>query len=205
MGKNTYQNRKKKGLCVRCGKYAPEEGKVTCVECNKKQNIYQKEMRDFRKNLGFCPRCGKNRLIGEEKVCLECNAKADGNTMNNRIAAGKEHYNRIHAEWAKKEHQRRIEHGICTRCGKRGADFGFKTCSVCRIKTREEKRIRYGKPDRRERHEKGLCYFCENPIKEGYKVCEKHYQINLQNLDNEKCRKATRKMKNRNSKYFKNS
>lgn len=204
MSKNTYQNRKENGLCVRCGKCTPEKGKVMCAECSKKQNVYQKKMRDFRKKLGFCPRCGKNKLFGEENACPECNAKEYVNTMNSRKKNGKEHYNRIHSEWSKKEHQRRIEHGICTRCGKRRADFGFKTCSICRIKIREEKRIRYGKPDRRERYEKALCYFCDNPIKEGYKVCEKHYQMNLQKLNNEKCRKATEETKNRNSKYFKN-
>ncbi len=134
-------------------------------------------------------------LVGDEKICLECSAKDYAITMRSRERIGREHYNQIHAKWAKNEHQRRIEQGICTRCGKRKADSGYKTCGICRAKKREYKRIKYGKPIQSDRIEQGICYFCDNPVKIGYKVCEKHYQINLQNLDNDKCRKATEEFK----------
>lgn len=29
----------------------------------------------------------------------------------------------------------------------------------------------------------GLCYFCDNPVKKGYKVCEKHYQMNIEKAE----------------------
>lgn len=41
---------------------------------------------------------------------------------------------------------------------------------------------------RKERYKQGLCYFCDNPIKIGYKVCEYHYQKNVEyaNCENAK-------------------
>lgn len=173
-----------------------------CAECAEKQKIYQRETREYLRNMGLCPRCGKNKLFGDEKECPECNAKSYEITMRSREKLGKEHYNNQHNEWARNEHQKRIEQGICTRCGRRKADEGYKTCGICRAKTRNYKRIKYGKPDRNERAERGLCYFCDNPIKYGYKVCEKHYKMNLEKLDNDKCRKATEDMKKEMKIYF---
>ena len=74
-----------------------------------------------------------------------------------------------------------IEKGICTRCRKRSADNSYKTCGICRAKIRESKR-KNAKPSRSERFEQGLCYFCDNPIKHGYKVCEFHYEQNVRNV-----------------------
>ena len=68
-----------------------------------------------------------------------------------------------------------VEQGICTRCRKVKAEYGYKTCRTCRLKLRDFKRMKYGKPNRQERYKDGLCFFCDNPIKAGYKVCEKHY------------------------------
>ena len=195
------QKRKEQGLCLKCGNPLDREG-AYCISCNKYLNEQQTLLRYWYQEHGICPRCGKNDLFGDEKVCLECNAKSYEVTMKSRERLGKEHYSQKHSEWARNEHQRRISEGICTRCGKRKADGGYKTCGICRAKTRNYKRIKYGKPERSERYEQGLCYFCDNPIKEGYKVCEKHYQMNIEKLDNEKCRKATEDIKSDMKKYF---
>lgn len=87
-----------------------------------------------------------------------------------------------------------IERGICTRCRKRKADYGYKTCGICREKIRNYKRIKYGKPDRSERYEQGLCYFCDNPIKDRYRVCEKHYQMNVEKARSQKADKARKNL-----------
>ena len=87
-----------------------------------------------------------------------------------------------------------IERGICTRCRKRKADYGYKTCGICREKIRNYKRIKYGKPDRSERYEQGLCYFCNSPVKDGYKVCEKHYQMNVENSHSQKANEARKNL-----------
>lgn len=198
--KRFIQKRKERVLCLKCGKPLDRDG-LYCIDCRKYITEQNTLARHWYQEHGICPRCGKNELFGDEKVCIECNAKAYEVTMRSRERLGKEHYNQQHNEWARNKHQKRIDEGICTRCGKRKADGGYKTCGICRAKTRNYKRIKYGKPDRSERYKQGLCYFCDSPIKEGYKVCEKHYRMNIDKLDNEKCRKATEDIKS-NMKYF---
>ena len=39
-----------------------------------------------------------------------------------------------------------------------------------------------------------LCYFCDKPIKQGYKVCEGHYQRNVDMSRAENTRQARKKM-----------
>ena len=86
--------------------------------------------------------------------------------------------------------------GICTRCKKRKADYGYKTCKTCRVKQNNTRRKRKenirannGYVPRHERYTIGLCMSCDNPIKPGYKVCEEHYQMNVKNARSEKLNK----------------
>ena len=129
-------------------------------------------------------------------MCAECSAYAYEITMNSRERLGKEHYNKAHKEWSKRTHHEMIQKGICTRCRKRKADYGYKTCGICREKGREYKRMKYGKPDRSERYKQGLCYFCDNPIKDGYKVCEKHYKMNVEKANSGKANDARKELIN---------
>lgn len=140
--------------------------------------------------LKICPSCRKNRLFGDERSCPECAADSYERTMG----ASKEHKNKIHREWSKKTHSEMIENGICTRCRKRKADAGFKTCGICRSRRTNYKRMKYGKEDRRERFEKGLCYFCDNPIEEGYKVCEYHHKKNIEYANTENAKEARKEL-----------
>lgn len=182
------QKAKENNTCPQCNKPMDRKG-FYCRECTDKKTIEIKKTRELRKELGLCPRCGKVELWGDEKVCLECSARDYENTMRTRE---KEHYNQVHREWSKRTHQEMIEKGICTRCRKRKADYGFKTCGVCRDKTRK----RYiPQNTRQERVSKGLCFFCDNPTKKGYKVCEKHYQINVDKANCENAKRARKKMK----------
>ena len=103
--------------------------------------------------------------------------------MRSRERLGRDHYNKVHREWAKVRYHQDVQNGICTTCRKRKADGGYRTCGICREKQRERKRIKYQekvKIPRDERVKSGLCYFCNNPQKNGYKVCEKHYQMNAE-------------------------
>lgn len=201
--KRFIERRKEQGLCLKCGKPLDRDG-TYCKECRKIITAESTQRRNWYQSNGICPRCGKNNLFGQEKVCIECNAKAYEITMQSRERLGSEHYNNQHAEWARNEHHRRIEQGICTRCGKRKADGGYKTCGICREKIRNQKRIKYGygESNRNDRLEKGICYFCDNPVKEGYKVCEKHYQMNIDKLNSENCKKNREKLKTQNKIYF---
>ena len=185
--------RKEQGLCLKCGNPLDREG-TYCAECRKIINEEVQETRHWYQNHGICPRCRNNNLFGDEKVCPECSAKAYEYAMRSRERLGKEHYNSQHAESSKKQHHKRIKLGICTRCGKREADVGYKTCGICRVKTRNYKRLKYGKPNRSERYKQGLCYFCDNPIKDGYKVCEKHYQMNVEKSNSSKAKDARKEL-----------
>ena len=187
------ENRKANGLCIDCGNVLDRDG-VRCVKCNEKNNKESKEDRKWYRENGICPRCRKNIILGTENVCPECSAYAYEITMNSRERLGKEHYNKVHKEWSKRTHHEMIQKGICTRCRKRKADYGYKTCGIWREKGRKYKRVKYGKPDRSERYKQGLCYFCDNPIKDGYKVCEKHYKMNVEKSLSQKAKEARREL-----------
>lgn len=181
------EKRKKNNLCIDCGKPLDRDG-VRCVECNDKHSKYQNESRRYYQSLGFCPRCKIEKLYGDEKICIKCSGYMQENVLKNRDRL---EYNRQHAEWSKRTHKQMIEQGICYRCRKHKADFGYKTCGMCRAKLREykrEKNYKCGKDDQ------GLCRYCNEPVKKGYKVCEKHYQSNLNKTHSEKAVRARREI-----------
>lgn len=185
--------RKSNGLCIQCGKPLDRTG-IRCIECNNSKKIRENEDRKWYSENGYCPRCHKNKLFGDEKNCPECSAKAYGHNMNKINRIGKQKFNEQSAEMARKRYRERSENGICTRCGKRKSEHGFKTCGICRAKDHNRKQ-KYKKPDRTERYKMGLCYFCDNPVKDGYKVCENHYNMNLEKARSKKSYEARKELK----------
>ena len=175
-------------MCQKCGKQI-EKGKYYCRECQDKLNKNTREERAFLKSIGICPRCRKNMIFEGENTCPECKAYNTNGATRLR-EKDRENYNEKQKVLHKKIYDQRKENGLCTRCGKRKADYGYFTCGVCRSKDRKRRRAKYGKPDRQERFNQGLCYFCDNPVKEGYKVCEYHYQKNVENARSYKANKA---------------
>ena len=189
--KRFIQKRKDSNLCILCKEPLDREG-VHCKKCREKINKEQNETRRFLQNKGICPRCQKEPLYGDEKMCPECRAKAYEIVMKNR---DKEQYNKQHREWAKKEHERRIKLGLCTRCGKREADKGYRTCGICRSKDKKARDKRnYKQIKRTDRIKYGLCFYCDEPVKDGYKLCEKHYQLNIQNSRSDKAKEIRRQL-----------
>ena len=182
------EKRKENGLCVDCGKPLDRDG-IRCVECRKRLNRETMETRHWYQDNHICPRCRKNSIMGDEKNCPECRAKATNGTAALRDR-DRESYNAKQRILHKSIYQKRKEKGLCVRCGKRNADYGYFTCGICRDKGRTAKRIRYGKPDREDRYLQGLCYFCDNPVKPGYKVCEEHYQRNVENANSQGAKDA---------------
>lgn len=192
------QKRKELNLCVRCQAPLDRKG-VYCTECCKKVAEESRKTRQFWKDNGFCPRCGKNKLWGEEKSCPECKAKHYASIMKSREKKGKEQYNEEHRKWLKKAYDKKISEGICYRCGKRKADNGLKSCGICRAKHNEKRASRKKNFEYRgDRYKKGLCYFCDEPIKPGYKTCEKHYQINCENANKANREKLAKIINNMN-------
>lgn len=191
--KKLREKRLMNGLRQICGEPLDREGAL-CKKCLREQNQYKKDTRDWLLAHKICPRCGKNDIFGDEKSCPECRAKENRYVMKSREGDGRLEYNKKHREWAKKEHHRRIEVGICTRCGKRKADYGFKTCGICREKIRNQKKRLTFSNKRDNRVKNGLCFFCDSPVKEGYKVCEKHYEMNVQKARSKKAKEARNKL-----------
>ena len=197
INRNFYYRRRNKDLCVRCGEKIDRDG-AYCKSCLEKENFERNKTRKWYQENGICPRCRKVELVGDEKQCPECTAKAYEYVMSTRDY---ERFKEKHSEWSKRTHHKMIELGICTRCRKRKADYGYKTCGICRNRERERKREKYGKPSRSERYLQGLCYFCDNPVKDGYKVCELHYQKNLEKSRSEKAKKARNELRKKGILY----
>ena len=173
------ERRKSNGLCIDCGNPLDREG-LRCKKCCEKRSKWEREHRQWYLSHKICPRCGKNDLMGDETIYPECRAKSVNNSLKNRE---KDEYNVYQRNWSKSTYQKRKESGICTRCGKRKATQGLTTCAMCRARDNETRRIRKGFSDRSDRSKIGLCYFCDNPVKKGYKVCEKHYQMNIEKAE----------------------
>jgi hypothetical protein len=130
-------------------------------------------------------------LFGDERSCPECQAK----NYAYQMSVDKEHRYEINRKWQKKTYYESIEKGICTRCKKRKADGGFKTCSMCREKkNRRYLEKNFGKLDRSKRADMGICYFCNNPVEHGYKVCEYHHRKNIEYANSDKSKKARKNL-----------
>ena len=130
--------------------------------------------RRYYKRIGYCPRCnGKNRLYGDENSCPECRAK----DAEQALKRDKTHYNKLHNEWSKRIYQERKVKGLCTRCGKRKPKIGQLRCEYCIIK---DSATRQARDYHLSRFERGLCRWCDNPVEDGYRVCQYHHQMQIE-------------------------
>lgn len=80
--KTRYKKRKANGLCVRCGKRPPDEGKVSCRSCLAKDRKDHREaawkkgsLPSFMRGDGeYCEMCCEPKCSGQ-KICEDCRAK----------------------------------------------------------------------------------------------------------------------------------
>lgn len=194
--KSLYKRRVEQGLCGKCGKPLDRNGSV-CISCNEKHKKYTNESRKWFKEHGICPTCGKNELFGDENNCPECRAKKAEWMQKAREKNGDKISTQHNISQNKRYHEL-IDAGICPNCKKRQASNGMRMCDVCHAKLLEQRRVRNGyyvRPKKSERHTLGLCAFCKNPIKPGYKVCETHYQKCLEIVHSENSIKARERLK----------
>ena len=172
---------KEQGLCTKCFKPLEDSrlGKSTCENCAAKRRASNTTSWIFYQSIGICPRCTKNKIIGDEKSCLECRAMmAEKKAKKMKDANIRQHSNEVHNAWQRRHIAELREQGMCTKCGKRQADKGYKRCGICRAKQRDycrEKRLQKDSI-KQIRLNNGLCIWCDTPQKEGYKICEQHYQ-----------------------------
>ena len=192
--KERYERLKSEGICPNCGKPNDRANRVYCTECQKRRNEKNLETRKWYAKIRYCPRCQKNKLFGSEKVCPECNAE-NTNRIERKREISREKYNEYMKDYHKQLYNQRKADGICTRCGKVSVKgTGYYTCIKCREK--ERKNI-YPREYGWARVAEGRCFFCGEPVKKGYKVCEKHWKSNCENA-----KKADRSYLQRTNKLF---
>lgn len=187
--KSLYKRRVSQGLCGKCGKPLDRNGSV-CISCNEKHKKYTNESRKWFKEHGICPTCGKNELFGDENNCPECRAKKAEWMQKAREKNGDKISTQHNISQNKRYHEL-IDAGICPNCKKRTASNGMRMCGICHAKLLEQRRIRNGYYIRRpktDRNVLGICTFCDNQLKPGYRVCEFHYEkmVEMSNCDNAK-------------------
>ena len=131
----------------------------------------------------------------QKASCPECraNESIQCNNRRNKSEEARKRYNQEHKQWAKLTYKKDVEKGICPRCRKRKADSGYLTCGICREKSRNSQRAKAG-TKKKTWIENGLCCFCGGKVKDGYKVCEKHYQMNVEKSRSRKAKEARREL-----------
>lgn len=187
------------GICTKCKKEPAMNGKRICKSCSEKTNKRNAEIKKYYISIGICPRCKKEHIFPNEKSCPVCKAK-EVDRRKEQYENNIEKEREIAKKSYKKRREEKIERGLCVKCGKRTPIFGKKYCEYCLAKTREYNQSRRRELgissvyERRERTDNGLCWFCGNPVKDGYKVCEKCYQRCVKNATSENANKARKEM-----------
>ena len=183
--KDFIQRRKDNNLCISCGNPLDRNG-VNCIDCNNKKNEEYRKTKQAYIDCGICYRCRKNPIMGVEKMCPECRAKLatwEENRPEDKIEIAKEQIRISHA----KKRQYCRENGICYNCKKRESLPNKKLCSICREKLNRKNREYYAKNKigltKDEKIETGICIWCDNPAKDGKKICESHYKKCIENLE----------------------
>lgn len=162
-GKANRQYYLSRGRCPRCGGKNPlQEGRVLCIECQKKHDDEQNERRKRWKSEGRCTRCGSDSG-GEGTLCPKCKAYMTDIRRNN-------------AQVCKNRRERLRMEGKCTRCGIRYAELGRSWCRKCL----DTHKAYTNSADQRAKTQKrreslvaaGLCIDCGKPTNNGMKRCD---------------------------------
>lgn len=194
MAKETYNDRKSKGLCPICGDKA-EDGYVTCATCRK----LRREKNYAKAHLCKCANCNslhnqpsllceaclkkqsetKRKLREKRKqlhLCTRCGKPTDGVHTNCDVCRN----------YAKEARDSYIQYGICSRCHKEKIYGDEKMCPECRAdraiinaKYRNSHREDINRRERElhkihyeERKAQGICTRCgKNKASEGKFTC----------------------------------
>lgn len=191
--KDRYYERKEKGLCARCGKNKPKEGKTKCDECTKKQRESDTRLLNKYVSKKICVVCKKNKVVDRKHKCKQCsqigNRTYDERKVNGKCTAcgkfkaveGKtkciECLRRqldCQAELNRKLRELK-DSGICIKCKKNKAIEGKHICDRCRIKSepyhnryKKQRQIKYNL-----RKEQKLCTRCGEVLaRDGKTTCQ---------------------------------
>lgn len=132
MVNKTYQRRKEKGLCIKCGKNEPFRGKTLCLQClmderERLEDFHEKHREQLRRSArertrklrsqGICVTCGKRPAVKGRARCARCQIR------QRRVQRRRYEKNGSDPRWL------RTEEGRCWICGA-PATHG-KVCARC--------------------------------------------------------------------------
>ena len=183
INKKMYAKRREEKLCLWCGKPLDRDG-VLCVECNNKNNERSRASKEFYLQIGVCPYCRKRKTTSGHKTCLPCREKISLRHKMNLLDPDKKE--RIRKKERDKR-KRRLEEGLCTKCGKNKAETGYHPCSECRKKIRNYRKAyvsKYQLPDRALWKDQGKCARCgADEQYNGFSLCRKCYEQSTEALE----------------------
>jgi len=149
--------RRKAGLCLKCGKRPPAPHRSQCEPCAEKQRAgdlarYHRRTAE-RVAKGLCPKCGKRPPEPERSQCGPCLEKdaAAGRARDARLrAAGlpRRDQERATAYERERRHRQDAERrkaGLCPECGKAPPAPDRTVCAPCGEKRRATARDRYAR------------------------------------------------------------
>lgn len=161
-------------------------------------------MRDINTFLTIAPTVGREWTVTiMSKVCdMDCfNCKFDDCKKNDVYRESSlycnttEHCRQYCRDYHKKRREEARQKNYCGRCFKFPATHGT-YCYNCYLYIRRY--YESHKSNIREmRRNEGLCYVCGDKVKDGFKLCEKHYNIACKNLDCPECKENIEKLKKR--------
>ena len=112
--KRRYEARAAAGLCVRCGRHRPAEGRTKCEDCLARRNAAERDQWASRRASGACGNCGAP--AGGAARCDTCAAAQSYNPEAKNAAARRRYW-------------RRRAVSSCTECGAYSA--GASRCPPC--------------------------------------------------------------------------
>ena len=192
-----FKDRVAKGLCGYCGKENDNLPLKYCKTCAEKRSRQNKERKEYYERHGWCNVCGNPEKMENSKMCYHCWEVAYNARQKRKKPMTDEQRQKVYQRNTAKRRQN-LENGLCWYCGKRKVLDGRRECIDCYTKRKRRAALIYAETKaknaaiREERLKNHLCTKCGEPAKDGYKVCERHYQISIQNQ--KRAKEAARKM-----------
>lgn len=192
-----FKDRVAKGLCGYCGKENDNLPLKYCKACAEKRSQQYKERKEYYERHGWCNVCGSPEKMENGKMCYRCWETAYNARQKRKKPMTDEERQKVYQRNTEKR-RKQLENGLCWYCGKRKVLDGRRECIDCYTKRKRRAVLIYAETKaknaaiREERLKNHLCTKCGEPAKDGYKVCERHYQVRIENQ--KKAKEAVRKV-----------
>ena len=108
-------------MCPKCGKENPTPERSMCPDCAARNSELRKQNRKYHERIGICTHCGKNQAEPNKKLCYECLGQFQDSYSEKGKTDEQKEKDRLRKRQLK---QKRIENGLCPRCGKHQSQNG---------------------------------------------------------------------------------